>query len=147
MTMMTFLPPISRWTFLNVGRRRLVDDAADVGRAGERDDAHVVVGRQRRADLGAVAGDQVDDALRDAGLLEDLDEVQRRQRRLRAGLNTTVLPQTSAGMIFHDGIAIGKFHGVMIPQTPSGWRTDIANLLRSSDGVVWPNMRRPSPAM
>ena len=31
-----------------------------------------------------------------------------------AGLNTTVLPQTSAGMIFHDGIAIGKFHGVMI---------------------------------
>ena len=31
-----------------------------------------------------------------------------------AGLKTTVLPQTSAGMIFHDGIAIGKFHGVMI---------------------------------
>ena len=37
-----------------------------------------------------------------------------------AGLKTTVLPQTSAGMIFHDGIAIGKFHGVMIEQTPSG---------------------------
>ena len=31
-----------------------------------------------------------------------------------AGLNTTVLPHTSAGMIFHEGIAIGKFHGVMI---------------------------------
>ena len=64
-----------------------------------------------------------------------------------AGLKTTVLPQTSAGMIFHDGIAIGKFHGVMIAQTPSGWRTDIANLLRSSDGTVWPYWRRPSPAM
>ena len=30
-----------------------------------------------------------------------------------AGLNTTVLPQTSAGTIFQDGIAIGKFHGVI----------------------------------
>src|SRR6185436_12442522 len=64
-----------------------------------------------------------------------------------AGLKTTVLPQTSAGTIFHDGIAIGKFHGVMIDETPSGCLTDIANLLRSSDGTVWPNMRRPSPAM
>ena len=60
-----------------------------------------------------------------------------------AGLNTTVLPQTSAGTIFHDGIAIGKFHGVMIEQTPSGWRTDIANLSRSSEGTVWPY--RPAP--
>src|SRR5688572_7163565 len=56
-----------------------------------------------------------------------------------AGLNTTVLPQTSAGMIFHEGIAIGKFQGVMTEQTPSGWRTDMANLFRSSDGTVWPN--------
>ena len=63
------------------------------------------------------------------------------------GLNTTVLPHTSAGMIFHDGIAIGKFHGVITAQTPSGWRTDIANLSRSSDGTVWPYRRRPSPAM
>src|SRR4029079_16047068 len=39
-----------------------------------------------------------------------------------AGLKTTVLPHTSAGMIFHDGIAIGKFHGVITPHTPSGWR-------------------------
>ena len=64
-----------------------------------------------------------------------------------AGLKTTVLPQTSAGMIFHDGIAIGKFHGVMIAATPTGWRTDIANLSRSSDGTVCPYCRRPSPAM
>src|SRR6185436_10149809 len=59
-----------------------------------------------------------------------------------AGLKTTVLPHTSAGMIFHDGIAIGKFQGVMIEHAPSGWRTDIANLLRSSDGTVCPNIRR-----
>ena len=55
-----------------------------------------------------------------------------------AGLKTTVLPQTSAGIIFHEGIAIGKFHGVITAQTPSGWRTDIANLSRSSEGTVWP---------
>src|SRR5436853_7101476 len=63
------------------------------------------------------------------------------------GLKTTVLPQTSAGMIFHEGIAIGKFHGVMTPQTPIDWRTDIANLSRSSDGTVRPYSRRPSPAL
>ena len=97
-------------------------------------------GGQGRADLVAIAGDEVDDARRKAGVLEHLDEVDRRERRLEAGLNTTVLPQTSAGMIFHDGMAIGKFHGVIIEHTPSGWRTDIANLLRSSEGAVWPNM-------
>ncbi len=64
-----------------------------------------------------------------------------------AGLNTTVLPVTSAGMIFQHGIAIGKFHGVMIPATPIGWRIDIAHLSGSSDGTVSPCIRRPSPAI
>ena len=39
-----------------------------------------------------------------------------------AGLNTTVLPWQSAGAIFHAGMAIGKFHGVMMPTTPTGSR-------------------------
>ena len=64
-----------------------------------------------------------------------------------AGFSTTVLPQTSAGASFHDGIAIGKFHGVIAPTTPTGTRTDMLNLFCSSDGVVWPHRRRPSPAM
>ena len=64
-----------------------------------------------------------------------------------AGLKTTVLPQTSAGTIFQEGIAIGKFHGVITPTTPIGARTLMLNLSGSSDGVVWPNRRRPSPAM
>ncbi len=63
------------------------------------------------------------------------------------GLSTTVLPVTSAGIIFQHGMAIGKFQGVMIPATPSGWRTLIAHLSGSSDGVVSPNIRRPSPAI
>ena len=63
-----------------------------------------------------------------------------------AGLITTVLPAISAAMPFHAGIAIGKFQGVTKAQTPIGCRTHIANLFGSSDGVVNPNRRRPSPA-
>jgi hypothetical protein len=64
-----------------------------------------------------------------------------------AGLTTTVLPRIRAGIIFQDGIAMGKFQGVTRPAMPTGIRTDIWNLSRNSDGVVWPNWRRPSPAM
>src|ERR1039458_4860315 len=42
-----------------------------------------------------------------------------------AGLMTHALPHTTAGSSFHDEIAIGKFHGVIIPQTPIGWGTQI----------------------
>ena len=63
-----------------------------------------------------------------------------------AGLTTIVLPAISAAMDFQAGIAIGKFQGVMNPQTPIGCRTHIANLSRSSDGVVKPKRRLPSPA-
>ncbi len=64
-----------------------------------------------------------------------------------AGFRTTVLPLISAGMIFQDGMAMGKFHGVIRPQEPMDWRTLMANLSGNSDGVVWPKSRRPSPAM
>src|SRR5579864_6740563 len=64
-----------------------------------------------------------------------------------AGLITQVLPQTSAGRSFQDGIAMGKFQGVIMEQTPSGCRIAMANLFGSSEGVVGPNIRRPSPAM
>ena len=39
-----------------------------------------------------------------------------------ASLRTTVFPWMSAGAIFHTGIAIGKFHGVISATTPSGRR-------------------------
>jgi ribosomal protein L11 methyltransferase len=48
--------------------------------------------------------------------------------------------------IFQVGIANGKFQGVISAQTPTGARTDIANLSGSSEGVVSPKRRRPSPA-
>ena len=39
-----------------------------------------------------------------------------------AGFHTTVLPYTSAGAIFHAGMAMGKLNGVMTPTTPTGLR-------------------------
>ncbi len=37
-----------------------------------------------------------------------------------AGLNTTVLPVSSAGSVFRHITFIGKFHGLMMPATPTG---------------------------
>ena len=70
---------------------RLGDRLADVGRAGEGDLVDVRVLDQRVAGL-AGAGDDVDDARRQVGLLADLGEQQRGQR---GGL----------GRLEHDGVA------------------------------------------
>ncbi len=51
-----------------------------------------------------------------------------------AGFTTTELPMASAGAIFHIAISSGKFHGTMMPITPSGSCT--ANEKRS--GVPGP---------
>src|SRR5439155_5461164 len=45
-----------------------------------------------------------------------------------AGLSTTVLPHISAGMVFQEGMAIGKFHGVIKAATPIEERTVMQNL-------------------
>ena len=37
-----------------------------------------------------------------------------------AGLNTTVLPVSSAGSVLRHITFIGKFHGLMMPTTPTG---------------------------
>src|SRR5712664_2713757 len=63
-----------------------------------------------------------------------------------AGLKTTVLPATSAGAIFHTGIATGKFQGVTQATTPSGCLIVYAKFNGSSEGIVSPVNRRDSPA-
>ena len=37
-----------------------------------------------------------------------------------AGLNTTVLPVSSAGSVFRHITFMGKFHGLITPTTPRG---------------------------
>ena len=63
-----------------------------------------------------------------------------------AGLNTTVLPKASAGAIFHAGMAMGKFHGVMIPTTPTGSRAISTSTPGRTESMLAPVMRTASPA-
>ena len=49
------------------------------------------------------------------------------------------LPASRAGKHFHDGMATGKFHGVIIPTTPTGIRVVHASFEPSSDGTVSPH--------
>ena len=65
---------------------------------------------------------------------------------ISAGLKTTVFPQTNAGNIFHVGIAIGKFHGVIIPATPIGTLKLKFILFGSSLGAFSPKSLLPSDA-
>ena len=77
-------------------RRRAADDAADLGRAGEGDLVDVVMpddGRARRA----VAGDDVDDARRQAHLDADFGEGQRRQRGEFGGLQHHRIARSQRG--------------------------------------------------
>jgi len=101
---------------------------------------------QRASHCRTESADNVDYALGHARIGKRRHQVVSGERCILGGLITQVLPQTMAGRIFHDGIAMGKFHGVIMPQTPMGVRTAMANLLGNSEGVVGPNMRRPSPA-
>src|SRR5207237_3648899 len=138
--MITFLPPISRWTFLNDGaacsdtvRPTSVDPVNDTTRTSSFTSSALPTSppppvTRLTTPRGTPASSRIFTKLSaESGVSV-------------AGLKTTVLPHTSAGTIFHDGIAIGKFHGVTIAHTPSGWRNDIANLSGSSDGTVWPVM-------
>ncbi|MNK70032.1 hypothetical protein D3C87_894430 [compost metagenome] len=63
-----------------------------------------------------------------------------------AGLSTTQLPKASAGAIFQAGIAMGKFHGVMSPTTPTGSRVISTPMFGRTDGSTSPDRRRHSPA-
>ena len=126
---------------------RLEDGDAGLARAGERDHAHIRVAHERLADLTSSAVDDVQDARGEPRLDEQLDVALAERRRVRRGLEDDRVAATSAGSVFQDGIAIGKFHGVITPTTPIGIRTLIWNLSLSSDGVVCPKRRRPSPPM
>ena len=69
------------------------------------------------------------------------------QRGVRLdGFRTNGHPAIKAAPLFHPGIAMGKFHGVIRPTGPTGIRTVRHILFGSSDGTVSPNIRRPSPA-
>ena len=55
-----------------------------------------------------------------------------------AGLTTTVQPAASAGATLRVIIAIGKFHGVIAAQTPTGCLSTRKRLPASVVGIVSP---------
>jgi hypothetical protein len=57
-----------------------------------------------------------------------------------AGLKTTVLP-ASAGAIFHAGIAMGKFHGVITETTPTGSLLTVTSIAGRSESRCSPTFR------
>ena len=145
--MMMFFPPISRWHFLNVGaqasliiRPTSVDPVKLISCVPALARIALPTTVPFPATMFNTPGGSPASAITCTRLYVDSGVSS-------AGLITTVFPQISAGIIFHDGMAMGKFHGVINPFTPTGVRTDIANLFGSSEGVVCPNCRRPSPAI
>ena len=136
--MMTFFPPISRWHFLKLGAQ-----ACETLRPT----AVEPVKETRRTSGAAISGSPTPAPLpvtrfTTPGGTPASCSSRTKFQQLRgvslAGLITTVSPHTSAGRIFHDGIAIGKFHGVIKAATPTGIRTVMQNLSGSSEGVVKP---------
>ena len=78
---------------------------------------------QPPARLRAGADDHLQDAVGEPRLECQLGEAIAVSGVISDGLSTTVLPQASAGPIFHDAISSGKFHGAIRPTTPSGsWK-------------------------
>src|ERR671912_1683576 len=63
---------------------------------------------------------------------------------LPAGFITMVLPEIRAGAIFHEGIASGKFHGVMRATTPRGSLMELWVTPGRAEGGVMPGIRQPS---
>ncbi len=63
-----------------------------------------------------------------------------------AGFHITGLPHSSAGAIFHAGIASGKFHGVMTTVGPIGRRRVRSATPSSADGINAPLACVASPA-
>ena len=80
-TMFGLLPPISRATFLKLTAAPRQQRPARLVAAGQRDEVDVRAVGERLADASARPEDEVDDAGRDAGLLEQAGQVDRRQRR------------------------------------------------------------------
>lgn len=105
---------------LHADRGLLVENLADRGGAGEADEAHRRMFAQHRADRGGIAGDDVEHALRHAGALGEFGERQRRERRLVGRLQHHGAARGQRRRHLRVIIELGKFHGVIAPQTPIG---------------------------
>ena len=98
-----------------------VQPVADLAGAGERDGFQRLGVHQRLAQFAARAGTKLTTPF---GMPASCSASTMRQAlsgAADAGFTTMVLPQISAGAIFHAGMALGKFQGVTRPTTPIGF--------------------------
>ena len=113
------------------------DRAPGRHRAGEAERRDVGVVDQRLADDRAAAHHQVEHAGGQPGARQDVGE-----RPGAAGHEVGRLAtprccrRRAPGAIFHAGIAIGKFHGVIRPTTPSGSRVTSTSTPGRTDGEL-----------
>ena len=77
-----------------------------------------------RVDRDLVAVDDVEDAVREPGLLEQLRHETDADGSFSDGLRTNVFPHAIAFDHIHSGTITGKLNGVMPATTPSGWRIE-----------------------
>src|SRR5580700_4616170 len=108
--------------FFQIAGRGLDDQFADLGRPGEGDLVDIRMGRERCPGSLAEPGQDVDDAVREAGFLDHWPRRDALSGVCSAGFRTMVQPAASAGAIFQAAIISGKFHGMIWPTTPTGSR-------------------------
>ena len=101
----------------------------------------------RLADHRAAAHDEIEHALGNAGAHDDLGQRMRRAGHEIGGLeHDACCRRQSAGAIFQAGIAIGKFHGAMMPTTPTASRVTSTSTPGRTLANFSPGMRSASPA-
>ena len=100
---------------------RLLDSVSDLVRTRERDAVDVLVDGELLPDRPARAGDEIQDAGRETRAFQGRDELRGDSRGQRRWLEDDSIPGYRAGAIFHEGIAIGKFQGVIRETTSQGF--------------------------
>jgi hypothetical protein len=115
------LPPSSSATFFSPVGGGLGNRDAGAGRAGKADHVHIGMHGKLGADARTVAVHHVEDARRQPGLVHDLGEDHRGQRRDLGRFQHHRYRRASiAGITFSVTWFIGQFHGVISPTTPIG---------------------------
>jgi len=100
-----------------------VDGTSDGRRS---DEAHRVDPRvlEERTDDVAIAVEDVEDAIRQSGLLEIAGASSAADGSFSEGFKIIALPQARAFAVIHSGTMAGKLNGVIAATTPTGWRTE-----------------------
>ena len=145
--MFGLLPPSSSEIFFTLPDGEPHDLLAGRRLAGEGDLADARVGRDRRAGRAAGPGHDVEDAGRDARLERQLAEPDRRQRRVRRGLQDRgVARRPAPARPSSEAISSGKFHGTISPTTPIGSRS-VRSRPGFETGIVWPKILFAAPGV